>query len=208
MAGKKKYWDMWSMLLLCVAGLLILYALFRYIRNRILDKQVKDETTKKTAQMSNETVDTNAIRVNLSKFIDSCAVSGADQNFAVILLGQSIHETSAQGADKLYHPFTSAVCLNNTNYFGMRHPIERTTTSQGDRNGYAYYASLEDSVKDVILWHKAKNNPVTGLNTDYDGIKTYVSDLKKHGYFTATLTEYMSGVWSGVKRIKDLMKAG
>lgn len=205
MSGKKKYFDGWSILALSVAGLLAAYAIFRYIRNKILDSQVTDETKKKTSQMSNDNADTNAIRMNFSEFVKVCKENGADENFASMLLAQSIHETSYIGSDKLYHPFTSPVCLSNNNYFGMRNPVQRETTSQGDRNNYAFYSSMQDSVKDVILWHKAKNNPVSGLGTDYEAVKKYVSDIKSHSYFEAKLTEYMSGVWAAMKRIKTLI---
>jgi hypothetical protein len=208
MAQSKKYLDGWSILALCAAGLLAAYAIFRYIKNRIMDQGIQEGAKETKSQTSNDTADTIAIRNAITVFTDECAGMGADSNFAILLVGQSIHETSAKGTDKLYHPFTSNVCISNNNYFGMMQPHQRNTTSIGEKNNYASYESMAASVQDRLLYAIAKEMPITGIGTDYKSVKAWVTSLKEKGYFTASTVDYCAGTWAGVQKVKTILQGG
>jgi len=50
--------------------------------------------------------------------------------------------------------FTSDIFLQNNNCFGMRHPRQRETTSNGELNHFATYDHWTNSVKDYALFIK------------------------------------------------------
>ena len=50
--------------------------------------------------------------------------------------------------------YTSKLALENNNYFGMKQPRRRLTTSLGEKNGYASYQSWVYSVLDYALWQR------------------------------------------------------
>ncbi len=51
--------------------------------------------------------------------------------------------------------FTSILCLQHNNLFGMRKPLRRQTTALGKTdNNYAAYATWYDCVKDVTLFQQ------------------------------------------------------
>ncbi len=51
----------------------------------------------------------------------------------------------------------SFLSIKNNNLTGMKHPRVRETTSLGQKNGYAYYKSWIDCVKDIYLWKRENN---------------------------------------------------
>jgi flagellum-specific peptidoglycan hydrolase FlgJ len=84
--------------------------------------------------------------------------------------------------------FSSKVFINNKNLFGMRFPRKRETTAIHEENGYAYYESWVESVKDYKLWQQAilKNNPniskeqyLNILGNVYAEAPNYVAVIKK-----------------------------
>lgn len=50
--------------------------------------------------------------------------------------------------------YQSALSKKNNNYFGMKHPRQRTTVSLGEKNGYANYRNWCYSILDYALWQK------------------------------------------------------
>jgi len=52
--------------------------------------------------------------------------------------------------------FTSYLCREQNNLFGMRHPRVRETTSLGEQNYHAYYRHYIDSIKDYALWQQSQ----------------------------------------------------
>ena len=72
--------------------------------------------------------------------------------------------------------FTSYLCKEQNNLFGMRHPRIRETTSLGSNYGHANYASYIDSIKDYALWQQYQ----------YKSEKDYYKFLTQVGYAEAT----------------------
>lgn len=80
--------------------------------------------------------------------------------------------------------FGSRLAKTNSNYFGMKEPCVRPTTSLGKKNGYASYKSWTWSVMDYALWQR---NIAYGLSDDeyleflgeiYAEDKRYVEKIK------------------------------
>ncbi len=94
---------------------------------------------------------------------------------------QAAHETGG---------FDSKLFKQNNNAFGMKYAGQYS--AKGEKNGYAYYDSVTDSVQDVIIWwnyHKALTFwPL--LITNLNG---FVRVLKDNGYFEADYNEYLKG---------------
>jgi hypothetical protein len=202
--GKRRRLDGLSIFLLSVSGLLVVYVLFRIFRKPVQDAIIKEQAKKKATEESTSTEDTIRLRELYPIFESTVIKNGGDKNFAFLLMGQAIHESSERGLDKLYHPFTSSVFINNNNCFGMRPAIERQKDQSGEKGGYALYDSIEQCVYDRLLWEKAHELPIIGLGIDYDSVRNWVSTLKKKKYFEASLTEYCAGVWNAVKKIKSI----
>lgn len=61
--------------------------------------------------------------------------------------------------------FTSILCLQHNNLFGMRKPLRRQTTALGSaENNYAAYATWYDCVKDMSLfqeWYLSRGRDLT-----------------------------------------------
>lgn len=71
--------------------------------------------------------------------------------------------------------YTSKLALENNNYFGMKQPRKRATTSIGDKNGYASYKSWVHSVLDYALWQKEYASELTE-NQYLDSLDSYAED--------------------------------
>lgn len=71
--------------------------------------------------------------------------------------------------------YTSKLALENNNYFGMKQPRKRATTSVGEKNGYASYKSWVHSVLDYALWQKEYARSLTEIEY-LDSLTTYAED--------------------------------
>lgn len=71
--------------------------------------------------------------------------------------------------------YTSKLALENNNYFGMKQPRKRATTSIGEKNGYASYKSWVHSVLDYALWQKEYARQLTE-NQYLDSLSKYAED--------------------------------
>ena len=71
--------------------------------------------------------------------------------------------------------YTSKLALENNNYFGMKQPRKRATTSIGEKNGYASYKSWVHSVLDYALWQKEYARSLTEVEY-LDSLTTYAED--------------------------------
>lgn len=71
--------------------------------------------------------------------------------------------------------YTSKLALENNNYFGMKQPRKRETTSIGEKNGYASYKSWVHSVLDYALWQKEYARSLTEVEY-LDSLTTYAED--------------------------------
>jgi uncharacterized FlgJ-related protein len=97
---------------------------------------------------------------------------------AQFITAQSAHETAN---------FTSAIFLKNNNLFGMKQAGQRL--SLGEKNGYASYRTIEDSVKDFQTYYRLNNYLKV-----YSDIESYSQTLKNKKYFEANLLEYQKGM--------------
>ena len=73
--------------------------------------------------------------------------------------------------------YTSKLALENNNYFGMKQPRKRATTSIGEKNGYASYKSWVHSVLDYALWQREYAKQLTE-NQYLDSLNKYAEDKK------------------------------
>lgn len=71
--------------------------------------------------------------------------------------------------------YTSKLALENNNYFGMKQPRKRATTSIREKNGYASYKSWVHSVLDYALWQKEYARSLTEVEY-LDSLTTYAED--------------------------------
>jgi uncharacterized FlgJ-related protein len=115
--------------------------------------------------------------------------SGFSTRMVKIILAQASLESGG---------FKSKLSRTHNNVFGMRHPSKRPTTSLGGlaraegRNGYASYASIEDSVRDYILYYRFINAPDTTT-------KEYVTFLKQKRYYESDEKLYLKLVEKWIK---------
>lgn len=80
---------------------------------------------------------------------------------------------------------TSNLTKQNNNFLGMKHPGQRPTTSIGEKNGFANYATWEDCVYDYLIWQSryAKKLSVDEyyeyLSSVYASDSSYIVKLKQ-----------------------------
>lgn len=73
--------------------------------------------------------------------------------------------------------YKSKLAKENNNYFGMKHPSRRATTSLGSKNGFASYKNWACSVLDYALWQRTYANNLSE-NEYLDSLSTYAEDKK------------------------------
>lgn len=128
--------------------------------------------------------------------------AGLNDVQAKIIVAQSIHESGN---------YTSHVFKTDNNIFGMKIPakrskqfIERPSTIVMQSEGstpYAHYATIQDSVNDLILsWH-------TYNRTDWNKIYTpelYAAYLKSRGYYGDSQSNYTNALVKYFKNVQWL----
>lgn len=110
---------------------------------------------------------------------------GFTDPFAKFVTSQSAHETGYLGI-----PFNSPIFKSNNNAFGMKWAGQ--STADGEKNGYAYYTSLERSVNDFARWW-IKHRGILTLPLFITNLDNYVHFLKLQNYFEADEAEYLKG---------------
>ena len=73
--------------------------------------------------------------------------------------------------------YKSKLAKENNNYFGMKHPSRRATTSLGSKNGFASYKNWVSSVLDYALWQRTYAGNLSE-NEYLDSLSTYAEDKK------------------------------
>lgn len=176
----RKYWRFWIIVASSLAGLVLAYALFRFIKKKTAKPTPEPE--EETEEQVNDIPEVPAMYL----LIRNELIQEGITNEALIefITAQAMHETGYKG-----YYFNSPVMYRNKNLFGMKHPSVRETVSKGDLKGYAFYDSYEDSVKDYALWWKAREMPA-----EYATFKDFVKGLKDKGYFTDSFLNYSNGV--------------
>ena len=152
--------------------LLMLYALWISLRNRIRQlRQINPGTQFEIMKQ----------RTDLARQIyDIMLLEGMTDQQAQYALAQSAFETGN---------WTSKIFIENHNLFGMKFPKIRETTAIGEKYGHAVYNSVQDSVRDYILYLKYFDYP-----EQYNSAKEFVNLLKEKGYFESDLQSYIEGV--------------
>jgi len=107
---------------------------------------------------------------------------GFNDILAMFVTSQAAHETAG---------FTSQIYISNHNAFGMK--FVNQALSIGEKNGYANYKTIDDSVADFTRWYiKARTN-VLSLPLFINSLDSYVSFLKNRNYFEDAESNYLSG---------------
>lgn len=87
--------------------------------------------------------------------------------------------------------YTSSLCKNYYNIFGMAVPTKRDSLRngkvwvEGDQQYMSTYANFYDAVLDQLIWIHYTNFPTNITNID-----VFVDTLRKDGYFTDSVSAY------------------
>lgn len=168
------------LLVLLLLGLAIALGLFLW-------KSSRKGQNKSTVQKQSKLIKDNSERMgdaSEQKVILSFISQEIPSMNPLIILAIALHETGN---------LTSSVYHNNNNLFGMRMPKERQTTAIGDtnRDGYANYSNVQDSIADFRLWFDN-----IGEELDFDSPEEIVTVMKQYNYFEASLAGYKKAVRS------------
>jgi len=112
------------------------------------------------------------------------------KHLAPFIIAQAKHETTFKGI-----PFNSPVFRYDNNIFGMKEAGSRVQVGSPlgrmspEGNRYWHFPNTDESVKDFILYLQKTKFPKQVLT-----VESYVSELKKRGYFTAPESEYLNGL--------------
>lgn len=151
-------------------GLILLLPLFWIWLNRFPKPQ--NQTRKQTSMIA-------AQNNQLRRLLRSS--SNLNEFGIELLVAQARHETGN---------YTSAIFAENHNYFGMKHPRVRKTTSKGVNRGHAKYDSKHDSVIDMLYYlQHFSTNP-----GDFANVESYVRELKNDNYFEDSEANYLRGM--------------
>lgn len=130
----------------------------------------------KTKKLTREEIDFAIMKYFLA--------AGFDTQTARNFVAQARHESDS---------YTSPLFLKSNNLFGMGVPTERQSLRSGEietaEGSRSKYSSVDDSIKDQILWADATNFPEFGLNPE-----SFVDMLQRRGYFTDTYDNYLEGI--------------
>jgi hypothetical protein len=189
----KKYWKSWVIVALSLAGLVLAYALFRFIKKKSTTSVNPNQVDPNNEFIVNNEQDADTVIIENYEVINETLKTEGfeDQNLRDMIAAQAMHETGE---------FTSAIFDSNNNYFGMNQPHQRQTLSTGETNGFATYQSPIDCVKDYAIYWRAKELPYSFPNVD-----AFVKSLYDKGYFTDSYLNYKNGVNRNLKLLKSLI---
>jgi hypothetical protein len=194
---KKKFLIGLIILVVLLVGFLLLYAAFRKKKFQPVGPVPKPEPDQPTDENEqNNDIEPNDLDNSTDSILEVYEIIRdnvpGNETFHKLVLAQAMHETGI---------FSSTLTKENNNLFGMRNPVIRQTTSQGDLNGYALYNSIADSVRDYALYLKAKEIP-----TDTDNVELFVKNLKAKAYFEDNYIRYMGAVKKHFNFLKSLIQ--
>ena len=158
--------------LLAVFLIGLVIALIVFLKYRKDSKKKMSQETQKDSP--------NIIEYTPEEFLNEVISIVNNEAFARVLTAQAMHETGV---------FTDYKFTQYNNAFGMKFPEQRQTTASGKTpTGYAAYDSIQDSIKDILLWLSAKGIEPTEIVPDY------CRAIREKGYYTASLVTYNSAV--------------
>jgi hypothetical protein len=117
-----------------------------------------------------------------SEVLQALQLTGLNETLCKFALAQSGHETAG---------FSSAIYRNNNNCFGMKYAGQ--VNASGEKNGYAYYATIYSSVADFVAWYTRHRASIFSLPLYINSLDSYVRFLKNNDYFEAAENEYLDG---------------
>jgi hypothetical protein len=117
-----------------------------------------------------------------SKIHDLLKKDGLNDSLAAWSLCQCAFETTG---------FTSNIFKSNNNVCGMKYDGQALST--GEKNGYADYKTIDDSVQDLVNWYSICRRRIFSLPLYINSLEDYVSFLKNNDYFEADESEYLKG---------------
>lgn len=134
----------------------------------------------------------NTSAMELDRLIQRILIdSGYSPNMARLVAAVSRHETDN---------YTSHVFQTLNNMFGMRFPHERDTTALYESDTkYSVYASHADSVRDLVLYFRARLYP-----THFDSAHGLVTAMKQKRYFEDGFENYLRGVERALPKVAAL----
>lgn len=166
-------WKKWALIALSI-GLLGLAVYWFLLRKTGKPSNRPSTLNKPTSQLTTS-------QLNARTMFDRCEKLGFSENASKLIVSVAMHETGN---------FTSNLYKSNNNYFGMKHPQRRQTTSKGERNGYAFYENYEASIEDFELWFNFHGTSVE----EFEAPEELTNFMKEKGYFTDTLENYQTAV--------------
>lgn len=198
MRKRLTFWNIFPVLLIILGILLLIFrALIKRATSGTTEAEIEDQEAEEVTQDEDEPEPSKEQRIlNHYKIIRDSLPKEFTDDQAKILTAQSMHETGN---------FTSRLYREQNNMFGMRHPIVRDTLSIKENNGFATFADLSDSVKDLILYFKEFDIKPK----DWQGLKAvsdYVRIIKSKGYFTDDYLAYFNAVRSHYLKVKELVQ--
>ena len=130
---------------------------------------------------------------------NTARANGLGDVVSKLIVSQATHESGN---------FSSSLFKRANNAFGMTIPRKRKspyiTGSAGQQpdgpGNYAKYDSLQDSVLDLIHWHKYNRTDWTKI----EGPATYAAYLKSKGYYGDTQQNYQSRLYEYFKGLSWL----
>ncbi len=186
------FWNIFPAFLI-IAGVLLLIGRVLIKRRQSEEGEIIDDGVTTAEEIPDEPEITQEKNVILHfKVIRDALPDSVPDITAKILTAQAMHETGV---------FKSRLYREQNNLFGMRHPEIRETLSTGDIDGWANFATLEDSVNDLLLYFKE-----FGLKPTWKEPNTFVKAIKEKGYFEDAYIPYYNAVRSHLAKVKTLVQ--
>lgn len=140
-----------SFLAMILFAVIALFMLAKFDKSRYVNKPVV--IVQQTSEITHDEVKLYLKQINVK--------------FPEIVYAQSVLETGN---------FTSSVCYENNNLYGMKISTKRPTTAIGSRNGYATYRTWQESVLDYALYQAYYFDNVKTVDEYLDSIGNYAED--------------------------------
>jgi flagellum-specific peptidoglycan hydrolase FlgJ len=127
----------------------------------------------------------------INRPLDMAGNLGGRSSLLPYIEAQAIHETGN---------YSSPLSIRQNNLFGMNVPKYRPFAGFPVAGSvYAGYDSKEDSINDLLLWMDYTKFP----EKVSDSLE-YVTELRKRGYFTDSIQNYLRGVNSGLDQVPKI----
>jgi hypothetical protein len=126
------------------------------------------------------------------KVFDILQASGLNDVLSRFATSQAAFESSG---------FTSSIFKTNNNAFGMKY--QGQVNAIGEKNGYANYLTVNESVADFVAWYTRHRANILSLPLWINSLDSYVSFLKNQGYFESDEAVYLAGCQSYYNQIFD-----